>query len=317
MGEIIKKVTGKTWDYNINEYIFKPLNMNLSTTDYKSYLKSKNRSIGHYYFGGFLKSLPDDLPYNSWPYNFAPASGINSNIDDMSQWLLFLINGASSYGWQLISDENFNKLFKNHVLTGTSSDGKKNYYCLGWRCMEYEPENIFWHAGTTDGEGAYISFLKDEKIGMVVLMNLPNGRMADALSKKFYDAYFNNPEINWSAVKLQEANAAHKKRTPKGPPETIVPPMDLKKYTGTYNNALYGDAEVKLDDGTLKFSAGPKKVWITLKHYNGNSFDGTGIPAWKFKRPMFVFKVYENSNIRGLIVEDMTDGTDPLFRKIR
>jgi hypothetical protein len=93
--------------------------------------------------------------------------------------------------------------------------------------------------------------------------------------------------------------------------------MELKKYAGIYNNVLYGDAEVKLEGGVLKFSAGPRKVWVTLKHYNGNSFDGTGVPGWRFKRPMFIFRVYENSNIRGLIVEDMTDGTDPLFRKVK
>lgn len=317
MGEIIKKVTGKTWDYNVKEFIFKPLAMGSSSADYKSFVRSKNRAFGHYYSGGKLKTFSDDLPYNNWPYAFAPASGINSNIDDMSQWLLFLVNDATSFGWQLISNENYEKLFTSRVFINTSSSANKSYYCLGWKCMEYEPENIMWHAGTTDGEGAYVSFMRDKKIGMVVLMNLPNGRMADALAKKFYDAYLENPEINWSAVKLDEANKAHKKRVQKEPPEVIVPPMDLKRYVGVYNNVLYGDAEVKLEDGVLKFSAGPKKVWITLKHFSGHSFDGVGIPGWRFKRPMFVFSVYEKTNIRGLIVEDMTDGTDTMFRKVR
>ena len=317
MGEIIKKATGKPWDYNIREHIFKPLAMHSSSADYKSYLKAKNRAVGHFYSGGVLKAIPDDLPYNDWPYVFAPAGGINSNIDDMSEWLLFIINDAASLGGQLISADNFNTLFKSRVFINTATGNKRNFYCLGWKSMEYSPENILWHAGTTDGSGAYVSFMKDNKIGMVVLMNLPNGRMAEALAKKFYDAYLQNPEINWSALKLEEANKAHKKRTPKARPEIIVPPLDLKKYAGIYNNVLYGDAEVKLEGGVLKFSAGPKKVWITLKHFNAHTFDGTGVSAWRFKRPMFIFKVYEKTNVRGLIVEDMTDGTDPLFRKIK
>ncbi|MDR2426944.1 MAG: serine hydrolase [Endomicrobium sp.] len=317
MGEIIKKATGKSWEYNIKKYIFNPLAMDSSSTDYKSYLKSKNRALGHYYAGGKLKALSDNLPYNGWPYTFAAASGINSNIDDMSQWLLFLVNDASSFGWHLISKENYDKLFEGRVFISNSTDNKKSYYCLGWKSMEYEPENIMWHAGTTDGEGAYISFMRDNKIGISILMNLPNGRMADALAKKFYDSYLQNPEVNWSAIKLDEANRSHKKRMQKAPPEIVIPPMELKKYVGIYNNVLYGDAEIKLDGEMLKFSAGPRKVWVTLKHYSGNSFDGIGIPGWRFKRPMFAFKVYENSNIRGLIVEDMTDGTDPMFRKIK
>lgn len=318
MGEIIRKVTGKSWDYNIREYIFKPLAMSSSSTDYKSYLKSKNRSLGHYYSGGKLAVLSDELAYNCWPYNFASASGVNSNIDDMSQWLLFLVNDASSFGWRLISKENFDKLFDARVLIDNAG-GRKNFYCLGWKCMNYGGEDVIWHAGTTDGEGAYVSFIRNKRLGIAVLMNLPNGKMADALAKKFYDLYLGNPEVDWSAVKLEEADKAHKKRlqSRKRPPEIIVPPMELKKYEGIYNNVLYGDAEVKLEDGVLKFSAGPGKVWITLKHYNGNSFDGTGVPGWRFKSPMFVFRVYENSNIRGMTVEDMTDGTDTLFRKIK
>ncbi len=319
LGEVIKKATGKTWEQNIKEHIFKPLGMNSSSSDYKSYLKAKNRSIGHYYSGGVLKPISDELPYNSWPYNFAPASGINSNIDDMAKWLVFLINNENEIDTPLISAENFKKLFEIKVFTSKDvyDKSKKNYYCLGWRCAEYTPEDIFWHAGTTDGEGAYISFLKNQKIGIVVLMNLPNGRMADSLTRKLYDKCAGNPEIDWSSLKMQEAGKKNKVRNSKTPPEIVVPHMDLKKYAGKYENILYGVAEIKLENGKLLFSAGNMKTWVVLKHFSGNSFDGAGVPGWTFKRPMFIFKVYENSNISGLTVENMTDGIDALFRKIK
>lgn len=319
LGEVVKKATGKSWEKNIEDLIFKPLNMKNSSTDYKSYLKAKNRTIGHYYAGGKLTAIPDELSYNAWPYTFAPASGINSSIEDMSRWLKFLINDASTAGYTLISPENFEKLFDTQVFINNSAydKSKKNYYCLGWRYSEYEPESIYWHAGTTDGEGAYVSFLKNNKVGVVVLMNLPNGRMADALSKRFFDAYLKNPQKDWSAVKLKEADTSYKNKNTRFPPEIKAPHLDLKKYTGEYYNHLYGSVEVKLENGALYFSAGAKKTWITLKHFNSHSFDGVGIPGWKFKRPMFIFRVYENSNVNGLVVENMTDGVETSFRKIR
>lgn len=318
-GEIIERVTGKTWETNIKNLIFKPLNMKNSTTDYKSYIKSKNRSVGHYYSGGKLRSIDDSLPYNNWPYILAPASGINSTINDISKWLLFLINDAKSYNITLITEENFNKLFENKIFVNKNpyDKTKNNYYCLGWRKSEYVDEEIIWHAGSTDGEGSYIAFIRDKKIGIAILMNLPNGRMADALSKRFFDSYLQNPETNWSAIKLLEAEKSHKSRMVKYPPENPVPALDLKEYTGLYQNILYGIAEVKLENGDLMFSAGAKRTWIKLKHFNAHTFDGVGVPGWRFKSPMFIFRVYEQSNVNGLIVENMTDGVETIFRKIK
>ena len=320
MGEVIKKATGKSWEQNIREMIFNPLNMKSSSTDLKSYLKSQNRAAGHNYYDGKLIALKDTSPYMNWPYTFAPASGINSNIDDMSRWLLFLINGASAYGNTFISAPNFEKLFERHIFVSKSSydNTKSNYYCLGWRCSEYENgEDIFWHAGSTDGHGAYVSFLRDKKIGLAILMNLPNGRMADALSKRLYDSYLQNPETDWSEVKLKEADNAYKNRYVKDPPSAVTPPLKLEKYVGKYENILYGVTEVRLQNGKLQFSAGSKKLWITMRHFSGNSFDGAGVAGWKFKKPMFVFKVYESSNVKALYVEDMSDGVDAVFRKIK
>jgi hypothetical protein len=171
----------------------------------------------------------------------------------------------------------------------------------------------------SDGHGAYVAFLKDKKIGIAVLSNLPNGKMSEALARRFFDSYLGNPQSDWSSIKLKEAEDANKKKlkSQNFPPETIIPPLNLKKYEGIYDNILYGQAEVKIDGGVLKFSAGNKKTWITLKHFNANLFDGAALPGWTFKRPMFIFKVFENSNVNALTVEMMTDGVDALFRKIK
>ncbi|MCL2484911.1 MAG: serine hydrolase [Endomicrobia bacterium] len=319
MGEVIKKATGKSWEANVREYIFKPLGMKSSSMDYKSYLKSNDRAIGHYYSGGKLTAISDSLPYNQWPYNFAPAGGINSNIDDMAKWLVFVMNNGRYGNKKLVSNANFNRLFepKTFIDYDVYDKTKRNYYGLGWRYAEYYPENISWHAGVTDGQGAFVSFVRKGKIGIVVLMNLPNGKMADSLSRKLYDEYFEKPEVNWSSLKLKEAQKNANRRNAVAPPEVIVPHMDLKKYVGKYHNVLYGTAEVTLEGGKLMFSAGSMKTWITLKHFNNHSFDGGGIPGWRFKRPMFVFRVLEQSSVNGLVVEGMTDGVDARFNKIK
>jgi hypothetical protein len=143
--------------------------------------------------------------------------------------------------------------------------------------------------------------------------------MCDALAKKFFDDYLGKPKKDWSAVKLAEANDAHKKKmsTRRFPPDIPVPALPLEKYAGFYENILYGQAEVRLENGVLKFSAGDKKTWIKLRHFSGNLFDGAAPAGWTFKNPMFSFRVFEYSNVNSLTVETMTDGIDASFRKIK
>ncbi|MDR1942046.1 MAG: beta-lactamase family protein, partial [Endomicrobium sp.] len=140
--KIIEKVTGKTWQKHMIEMILTPLDMKYTTLNYNGYVKSKNKAVGHYYAAGTLTSVPEDLTYDKWPYLFAAASGVNSNIDDMSKWLKFIVNGASVYEISFLSETNYNKLFENKVFVNNSQSDKtkKNYYCMGWRSSQYKPE---------------------------------------------------------------------------------------------------------------------------------------------------------------------------------
>ncbi|WP_158408976.1 serine hydrolase [Endomicrobium proavitum] len=319
LGEVVESATGRTWAENVKKYILKPLKMKKTSTDYKSFLKNKNRSFGHYYAGGKLQYMPEDSSYGQWPYLFAAAGAVNTNINDISKWLLFITNEASAGKKKIISDENFNKLFEPKVYVNKNSfdTSKKNYYCMGWRYSEYYPQSYYWHGGATDGQGAYVSFLENRKVAIAVLMNLPNGRMADALTKKLYDLYLGNQKTNWSALQMKEAARSAKDKNLKTKPAKPSAHLELEKYAGNYHNILYGDAEIKLEDGKLKFSAGAKQTWITLKHFNAHSFDGTGVPGWSFKRPMFVFFVSKKSDVEGFIVENMTDGIEGVFKKVK
>ncbi|MDR3111836.1 MAG: serine hydrolase [Elusimicrobiota bacterium] len=313
LGRVIEKATGRSWNKNIKEMIFTPLEMPNTSTYYETFRNTKNKSSSHFYKNSVLETIPENVPYSRWPYEFAPAGGINSNIDDMSQWLLFLVNKNRLK----ISEINFEKLFEKKTYTG-KNNSVNNYYCLGWRCEENPTDDIYWHAGATDGQGAYISIRRKEKIGIVVLMNLPNGKMAEALSKKFYDLYLGNIPTDWSVVKLRETNTSQKNKQKKQTKKTtkLAPFLNLEKYVGIYQNSLYGEAEVRIKDEQLQFSTGNREFWITLKHYNANSFSAVAVAGWNFKNPMFIFNVL-NDEVQGVLVEKMTDGVEPGFKKIK
>ncbi|MDR0823003.1 MAG: serine hydrolase [Endomicrobium sp.] len=311
-GETMAAASGYTWSENLKKLILNPLKMNSTTADYQSYLSEQNRTRGHYYKGGSFVPIPDDLPYNVWPYTFAPAGGINTNIDDFSNWLLFLANDGVFNGKRLISQENMNRIFSQKVF---NKEGNY-YYCLGWRLSNISDENVFWHGGTTDTQGAYISIIRDKKIGVAVLMNLNNVPAAQSMSLSFFDAYLGKVKTDWNKKNLDKSAARQKRiNAPAAPAKEPIKPLPLEKYAGKYRNNMYGEVIVKLENGKLKFSAGSFKTWLTLKHTDKNTFGAESLPGWTFKRQEFKFQVDKTSTVTSMTIADMSDSTNSLFKK--
>ncbi|MDR3049162.1 MAG: serine hydrolase [Elusimicrobiota bacterium] len=312
-GEVMQYASGFPWEENLQKLILTPLKMDSTTMDYQSYVSAENKTKGHYWKGGSFVPASDKLPYNIWPYTFAPAGGINTNIDDFSKWLAFLTSDGIVGKKRLISQASMDRIFSKKVFNKESN----YYYCLGWRLSNGTGEDIFWHGGTTDMQGAYISFIRDKKIGVAVLMNLNNVPAAQSMALMFYDAYLGKPKTDWNQKNLARSAARQKSRdaAAKKSVKEPIKPLPLERYAGSYRNNMYGAVIVKLENGKLKFSAGSYKTWLTLKHTDKNTFGAESIPGWTFKQQEFKFQVDKTSTVISMTIADMSDSTDSLFKK--
>ncbi len=88
-GEIIPKVTGKSWADFITENIFKPLGMNNSLALSKDIKMADNKCAAHTVVMGELKKIP----YGNID-NLAPAGSISSSVNDMSKWVMMQLNNG-------------------------------------------------------------------------------------------------------------------------------------------------------------------------------------------------------------------------------
>src|SRR5918993_740811 len=81
-GQIIPSVTGKTWDDFMRERIFTPLGMTSTSTSIKAFTGSTNVATPH-------SKIDDKVRVVPWRNidNIAPAGSINSNVQDMAQWV--------------------------------------------------------------------------------------------------------------------------------------------------------------------------------------------------------------------------------------
>ena len=81
-GQLIAKVSGKSWDDFIRQRIFVPLSMTASNTSIRDLKNSDNVSSPH----AKVEEKIEVIPWRNID-NIAPAGSINSNVVDMAQWV--------------------------------------------------------------------------------------------------------------------------------------------------------------------------------------------------------------------------------------
>jgi CubicO group peptidase (beta-lactamase class C family) len=271
--DIIEKYAGLTWEQALQERIFDPLGMSDSSADKQSFLKAKNVSSLHAAEGDKVVALPKNWEFLDWSYIAGPAGAINSNIADMAKWLTFQMNNGKVNGKQLLSEANMQVVHSPKTIVSLGGEVHKNiFYCLGWLYMEHSPYPIIWHNGGTLMK-TMIAYVPEQKIGIVILSNYVTG-LPELLAFRFLDQYAGKPVKDLSAEALAEAGKMKKEEkagktvAPKNP----LAAMPLKKYAGNYANGVYGKINVSVVDGKLTIVIGPKKVKMSLQHWDKDIF---------------------------------------------
>lgn len=92
-GMIVERVSGKTWEQNIKDKFFIPLEMNRSNTDIKQFQKDADAALPYITVDSTNKKI-DYYNING----MGPAGSINSTVNDIANWLKVWISGGSYKG---------------------------------------------------------------------------------------------------------------------------------------------------------------------------------------------------------------------------
>ena len=100
-GEVIRRVSGLTWEVFVEQRIMRPVGMKDSKASYKRLTDKSNIIDAHTRTEGKVIQIPHD-----WNELANPAGGIMSNVSDMLTWAEFLMNDAvTKDGERLLSKE--------------------------------------------------------------------------------------------------------------------------------------------------------------------------------------------------------------------
>lgn len=276
-GEMIPSVTSRSWDDFIAERLFKPLGMTRTSTSVKFLAGLDDVAAPHDKIDTVMQPV-------RWPNfdNVGSAGAVNSCVQDMAQWIRMNLGNGMYQGKKILSPEVIKEIQTPQTIIRLDSLDRvlrpSNHfaaYGFGWSLRDYLGRKLVQHDGALDGMRARVVLIPEEKLGFVILMNSSNTNLHASIAYRIIDHYLGGPARDWSsdllkiAKEQEEKNRAEEKKQNDERVRDTKPSLVLESYAGTYENEMYGQATVKLEDGrlTLQFFplfVGPMTHW----HYD-------------------------------------------------
>lgn len=275
-GVITEKLTGVTWEKNIEDRFFKPLGMHRSKTKIGGMKNSKNTAYGY--------RLNDDRNLVKMDYydiaGMSPAGSINSSVNDMTNWLKLWINNGK-FGEEQIIPENYVKEAISSqmvVAGGLPSEELPNVlyanYGYGWFLHSYKGHYMVEHGGNIDGFSASVAFYPTDNLGIVVLTNQNGSAVPSLIRNIAADHMLNVDKTDWAKKHKEDLEKALKAQEEMEDTDqssnvkNTRPSHILLDYTGTYENKGYGEFDVILESDSLFATLNGKKIYFNHFHYD-------------------------------------------------
>ncbi len=183
-----------------------PLSMNETSSKWDIFAAKTNRASVHTFkISKGKKGKAKDKKIQNASFrqeynNFPAAAGCSSSIHDMALFLSAIL-GARPDIISLQDIENFIKpivhtpdqWFRARMHRDRITE---THYGLGWRTMTFGGRHLVFHAGWIRGISSIVSFIPEEKLGIVILQNAEEG-LPFRLSMQFYDWALGLPAKEW------------------------------------------------------------------------------------------------------------------------
>lgn len=291
-GEVLKRVSGLSWEEFIEQKIMKPVGMNNSKASYNRVTNRTNIIDAHTRTEGKVIQIPHD-----WSETANAAGGIISNVNDMLTWANFLMNDAvTSEGKRLLSTNQFHELWQlqTPLKVGKNDSYSSNFkgYGLGWFLTDVKGGyKQVYHTGGLLGTVTQFTMIPDLDLAIIVLTNQMNGNAFNTITNTIKDSYLGYKDRNWlktygdknnnflqfnDSIKATVFNTVAIAKTNKSLPKP-------NQIVGTYTDNWFGDVVISYKDNkyTIKSKRSTDIVGELLPYnqttfvakWNNRSFD--------------------------------------------
>lgn len=259
-GEVIRAVSGLSWEEFVQQRIFSPLGMNRSVASTRDLAAKGNVATPHKTYSD--RNQP--IEWMNWDVMGA-AGGVISSVHDMSKWMQCqLAQGAHPPGARaLFTPARSREMWEAHTPIPVSEGSRRRFpsthfraYGLGWSLSDYLGYKLVGHGGGYDGMYSQVLMAPEKGLGVVVLTNSMTG-IGSAITYRVMDVFLGGADRDWSS-ELLPGNLAGQQDFEARIRETITPAATGTQpsqapaaYAGSFRCPMYGAARVELENGKL------------------------------------------------------------------
>lgn len=283
VGYAIELRTSKTWEEFVTERILKPLEM--ENTVFSIAEMQQSNDYGVPYNEVRDTTLLYQIPLKEDGTGVGPAGSIISNLNDLSNWVITLVNNGSYNGKEVIPPsvikESLNPgiSFRNTELEEKGyTESLNSVYDMARVTEIYKGTVLTKHGGALPGFHSQVAILPYDSIGIVTFVIGDQGSvLPDVIMYNVVDRLLNFEQTDWNERRL----AGHKKmkeisRNARSKVDFdqvfgTAPTHKLQNYTGTFSNKSYGEFIIENKNDSLFFNF--RRTVLPLSHYHYNRFD--------------------------------------------
>jgi len=283
VGEIIELKSGLRWEDFVRERILTPLDMSSTAFTIPDMLKHPDHGVP-------FREKRDSFELYKIPYyedteGVAPAGAVISNIEEVSHWLIALMNDGKYNGKQVLPSNVLRATLQPAIgLPNTSGDALGYWellnpdYGMGRSIASYRGRLITYHGGDLPGFHSQVSFMPNERIGVIVFVIGDHAApMYNGVSYDVYERLLGLDQTPWSQrllqLRLANKKAGTQSRAKAGEdrvPNT-KPSHALASYAGQFENPAYGLLKIGVKGEALEF--GFHEFQFPLSHFHYDRFD--------------------------------------------
>jgi len=280
VGYLIELQSGKTWEQFVKERILDPLQMNSTSYSIAEMLKQPEFGVG-------FTERRDSFELYKIPYyediaGVAPCGAIVSNIENMSHWLIALMNDGKYNGKQVLPGQVLKETLQPAIALPNTALETRGWseilnaaYGMGRQTASYRGHLLTLHGGDLPGFHTQVSFMPQDHIGVIVFeIGNHSQPLYNIVSYNVYERLLGMDLTPWSdrqleiRLKNKKANTEARTKANEGRVTNTEPSHPLVAYTGTYENAAYGVMSIGTKDNQLQFEFHKMKYPMTRFHYD-------------------------------------------------
>ena len=309
---------GTTWEEAVRQRVLLPLGM--ANTNFSVLDSQKSADFAQPYRKA-KEEVKQILFYVQGAVG--PAGEINTTAEDISHYLSFQLSKGKYGDKQVISENNDVQMQSPQmVIQGTPQFPElgENSYGMGFGVTHYRGHKMVNHGGAIDGFRSELAFLPNEKIGVVVFVNLDGTSMPNVVVYNVLDRLLGLEQAPWNQrfleidKKREQSEEEAKKRGFTAPKPGTHPSHDLKEYVGDYENAGYG--RITIEPQGEGFLMRINRLSAPLKHFHYDVFAVPEDPLDPLERERVMFQTDVKGEIGSLSMTLEPNVPDIVFTRV-